>query len=133
MRESPEGFAMPVGARYLSIMNSPGNSNVRNSRMENEITVEIPDWLPGADKVRRGLSDLAANSTSEESLMVQIGAPRLRRLGFVIPERRPETPSPEAELYARLSATGQDSAHSRYNSLIRLLVSFERAAESGAR
>jgi len=32
-------------------------------------------------------------------------------------------------LYERLAREHLDSAHSRYNALVRLLVSFERAAE----
>jgi len=37
---------------------------------------------------------------------------------------------PERRLYDLLRATDPDTAHSRYNSLIRRLVSFERAAAS---
>jgi len=36
---------------------------------------------------------------------------------------------PEGRLYERLATEDADSAHSRYNALIRRLVSFERAAE----
>jgi len=97
----------------------------------NHLTVEISDSLPGAEIVRKGFADLAAGRTSEESLFVLIGEPRLRRLGFEVPNAG--VSDPELQLYALLSAEGTDSAHSRYNSLIRLLVSFERAVESGAR
>jgi hypothetical protein len=34
---------------------------------------------------------------------------------------------PEHRLYARLAQDNPDAAHSRYNALIRRLVSFERA------
>ncbi len=97
--------------------------------MDTRVRNDFTGALPGGDIVRLGLADLAAGRTSEESLLVLIGAPRLRRLGFVIPD--PDTPDPELELYARLSAKNPDAAHSRYNALIRLLVSFERAVESG--
>jgi len=90
--------------------------------------VDVSDALPGADLIRDGLRDLAAGVESIESLLVLIGAPRLRRLGFDVPD----TPDyPEDRLYARLAAEDEDSAHSRYNALIRRLVSFERAAECG--
>ena len=42
-------------------------------------------------------------------------------------------PSPEHRLYELLAAEDSDSAHSRYNALVRRLVSYERAAESLAR
>jgi hypothetical protein len=60
-----------------------------------------------------------------ESLLVSIGAPRLRRLGLAIPDTLAE---PELRLYRLLSEKHGDAAHSRYNALVRRLVSFERAA-----
>jgi hypothetical protein len=82
--------------------------------------------LPGADLVERGLADLAAGIESVESLLVSVGAPRLRALGIAVDQ---PFPSPEQRLYARLAAEDSDAAHARYNALIRRLVSFERAAE----
>ena len=82
--------------------------------------------LPGADLVRRGMADLARGEETVEALLVSIGAPRLERLGLRVPA---PLPSPERRLYERLAAEDADSAHSRYNALIRRLVSFERAAE----
>jgi len=82
---------------------------------------------PGHDLVRVGLVDLARGVESVEALLVAIGAPRLRRLGLEVPES-PFT-SPEHRLYERLRGDDPDGAHSRYNALLRRLVSFERAAE----
>jgi hypothetical protein len=82
--------------------------------------------LPGADLVERGLADLARGHESIDALLVSIGAPRLRALGFTV--ARPFA-GPEHRLYARLAAEDPDSAHARYNALLRRLVSFERAAE----
>jgi hypothetical protein len=82
--------------------------------------------LPGADWIEAGLRDLAGGQETEAALLVSIGAPRLARLGFDVARALPNA---EHRLYERLSATGSDSAHSRYNALIRRLVSFERAAE----
>jgi hypothetical protein len=81
--------------------------------------------LPGGDLVLRGLADLEQGVASAEALLVSIGAPRLRRLGF-----RVGNPFPGAEhrLYELLAAEDGDAAHSRYNALVRRLVSFERAA-----
>ncbi len=86
--------------------------------------------LPGEDLIERGVADLARGVDSIEALLVSIGAPRLRRIGFEIPRT---IPSPERTLYERLSESNQDSAHSRYNALVRRLVSFERAAECVAK
>jgi hypothetical protein len=86
--------------------------------------------LPGHDLVRRGLDDLARGERTVESLLVSIGASRLRRLGLVL-----DAPFADAErsLYDQLALEGADAAHSRYNALVRRLVSFERAAECAAR
>jgi hypothetical protein len=81
--------------------------------------------LPGEELVRKGLADLEREQESVEALLVSIGSPRLTSLGFQV--RRP-FPSPEHRLYAVLAAEEPDSAHSRYNALVRRLVSFERAA-----
>ncbi len=82
--------------------------------------------LPGADLIEIGLKDLSDGVESVPALLVSIGAPRLRRVGIVVP--RP-FPSPERRLYALLQETEGDAAHARYNALIRRLVSYERAAE----
>lgn len=81
--------------------------------------------LPGGDLIERGLADRASGICSIEALLVSIGAPRLTRLGFEVPD---PIPAAERRLYDRLHAEDPDSAHGRYNALIRRLVSFERAA-----
>lgn len=84
---------------------------------------------PGQDLVEKGMADLASGRETVESLLVRVGGPRLRKLGFDIPPHTGELP--EHRLYKLLAADDQDTAHSRYNALIRRLVSFERAAECG--
>jgi hypothetical protein len=84
------------------------------------------EQLPGAELVATGMADLERGVESVESLLVSIGAPRLTRLGFDV---RWPFPSPEHRLYELLAEDDADAAHSRYNALIRRLVSFERAAE----
>jgi hypothetical protein len=83
--------------------------------------------LPGEDLIEAGIKDLSAGRETVEALLVAIGAPRLRRIGLDLPAVLPATP--EHRLYELLARDDQDSAHSRYNSLIRRLVSYERAAE----
>jgi len=81
--------------------------------------------LPGEELVRKGIRDLTRGLESSEALLVSIGAPRLRRLGFTVPK---PFDRPEERLYLLLRAEHGDAAHSRYNALVRRLVSFERAA-----
>lgn len=81
--------------------------------------------LPGGDLITRGLADLERGEETVASLLVSIGAPRLRRSGVAVPGGT--FPDPEHRLYLRLAAEDSDSAHSRYNAWVRRLVSFERA------
>ena len=86
------------------------------------------ETVPGYDLVQSGLEDLSRGIESVPALLVSIGAPRLRRLGFNL---LAHVSSPEHRLYEILRQSDPDSAHSRYNALVRRLVSFERAAECG--
>jgi len=85
------------------------------------------EGLPGHETILQGLEDLQEGRETVPGLLVAIGAPRLRRLGLRVPRSRHEIP--EHALYDLLARMEPDSAHSRYNAWIRLLVSFERAAE----
>jgi hypothetical protein len=87
------------------------------------------DWneiagVPGAVLVKQGLADLQAGRESIAALLVCVGASRLRELGFSV---RSALGRPELRLYERLADEYGDEAHSRYNGLIRRLVSFERS------
>lgn len=86
--------------------------------------------LPGHELVLKGLDDLAAGRESTEALLVSIGVPRLQEASIDAPAGLPD---PEHRLYALLAAEDEDSAHSRYNALVRRLVSFERAADALSR
>ena len=85
-----------------------------------------PPGLPGADLIERGLADLAGGAATVEALLVSIGAPRLRALGLLVPTPFEE---PELRLYRLLSERYGAGAHSRYNALVRRVVSFQRAAQ----
>ncbi len=80
--------------------------------------------LPGAELIEQGLIDLAGHVESVASLLVSIGAPRLRSLGHHVPRVVPDA---ELRLYAMLTQTHGDGAHSQFNALVRRLVSYERA------
>jgi hypothetical protein len=90
---------------------------------------EIDDALPGADLIREGLRDLERGVESVPALLVLVGAPRLRDLGYEIVDPFARDDFAEHRLYDLLEIEHPDEAHSRYNALIRRLVSFERAAE----
>jgi len=81
---------------------------------------------PGADLVEQGVRDLGAGVESVEALLVSIAARRLSALGVELPGTLPD---PELRLYELLALEDADSAHGRYNALVRRLVSYERAAE----
>ena len=81
--------------------------------------------LPAQNLIVAGIQDLRSQRETVAALLVAIGAPKLRSLGLEIPSRLPA--NPEHRLYDLLASTEPDSAHSRYNALIRRLVSFERA------
>ena len=66
-----------------------------------------------------------------EALLVAVGAPRLCSVGLEIPAIPSLSESPELALYAAVCASEEaGDAHSRYNALVRRLVSFERAMEA---
>lgn len=81
--------------------------------------------LPGVEIIREGLRALARQESSVDAFLVSIAAPRLRQLGIRVPEGLPH---PEEALFDHLEEKHGDGAHSRYNALIRRVVSFARAA-----
>lgn len=85
--------------------------------------------FPGGDLVRKGIDDLAAGRVTAHALLVSIGAPRLRQLGVAVPHPLDEA---DHRLWELLAEDGADSAHGRYNALVRRLVSFERALACAA-
>ncbi len=78
--------------------------------------------------MRQGLADFQSGRRTIPACLVGMAAPRLRRLGL-IPRTRPSPiPEPELRLYRLLRRQGGD-AYSRYNALLRELVSFEQALD----
>jgi len=86
----------------------------------------MEDALPGEELVAQGISDLSLGRVSSASLLVSIGVTRLRSAGLSIP---PPLPDADHRLYELLANEFGDDAHSRYNGLLRRLVSYERALE----
>jgi hypothetical protein len=79
---------------------------------------------PGGELIDTGLADLADGRVTIGSLLVSLAAPRLRREG--VPVGHP-LENPEDRLYALLSSSSGDLAHSRYNAYLRQVVSFADA------
>jgi hypothetical protein len=85
--------------------------------------------LPGESLILAGLEDLAAGRETAESLMVLIGSLRMKRCGIELPDTDADILNADYRLYAVMEAIHGNDAHSKYNALIRQLVSFERALE----
>jgi hypothetical protein len=84
--------------------------------------------LPGEDLVREGLADACAGRCTIPAALVSIACPRLQRAGL-FPSDAPLPPvEAELQLYRLLRQSGGD-AYSRYNALLRELVSFEQALD----
>ena len=105
---------------------------MRRTGRDPRVAAAFPPNLPGADLVSAGVAALRRRDFTVEALLVAVGAPRLRRAGLDLPLAAGEPEAPELALYAALCA-GDGDAHSRYNALIRRLVSFERALETARR
>ena len=87
--------------------------------------------FPGADLVLQGLQDLGHRRLSVAALLVAIGTPRLRQSGVAVPAV--DVTAAEHRLYETLAREDANSAHSRYNALIRRLVRFEHACDARTR
>jgi hypothetical protein len=93
----------------------------------NQSPPELLADLPGADRILEGLNDYHAGRRSIPACLVQIARPRLSRAGLMSASA-PHDDGAELELYRMLTPEGA-RAHSRYNSLIRELISFEHALD----
>jgi hypothetical protein len=83
--------------------------------------------LPGCDFVAKGLEDLWRSHESPEAMLVAVASPRLIKLGLPLPDSLPHDPN--LRLYALLCESHGDAAYSQYNSRLRCVTSFARAAE----
>ncbi len=106
-------------------MNNPSNQDNQPKSADQS---DLLRGLPGEDLIREGLADLQAGRCTIPSCLVAIGLPRLRRSGLAVTEPPAAPGDAELQLYRLLRQAGGD-AYSRYNALIRQLVSFEDALE----
>jgi len=91
-------------------------------------TDDICGGLPGEHLVRKGFEDLKQDQFSIPACLVSIARTRLCSTGIFDCEGLAFIADPEHALYAQLKREDGD-AYSRYNSLIRELVSFEQALD----
>ena len=89
---------------------------------------DLLSGLPGEDLIREGVTDLETGRGSVAACLAAIAGPRLQRAGILqaIPPGFSE--EVELKLYRLLRLSGGD-AYSRYNALMRQLVSFELALD----
>ena len=84
--------------------------------------------LPGEKLVRQGLADFQSGRCTIPACLVRIARPRLSRAGLMPQSVSGQISKPELQLYALLKQDSGD-AYSRYNALLRELVSFENALD----
>ena len=89
---------------------------------------DLMTGLPGEALLREGLADFQSGSCTIPACLVGIARSRLRRAGLIVGVVASPFPEPERQLYRLLREEGGD-AYSRYNALLRELVSFEQALD----
>jgi hypothetical protein len=88
--------------------------------------------LPGETLVRQGLADFEAGLCTVPSCLVRIARTRLSRAGLITPPDPGASSEWELRLYDLLLQEPGD-AYSRYNALLRELISFENALDHRCR
>jgi len=89
--------------------------------------LSIIENLPGESLIRKGLLDLHNGETTIESLLLMIAKDDLRRNGLSMERDIDLDGDAEIALYDLLRTSGEPDSYSKYNSLVRELVSFQRA------
>ncbi|MGH7950737.1 MAG: hypothetical protein ACREFE_02285 [Limisphaerales bacterium] len=91
-------------------------------------TDDLIAGLPGESLVRQGLADVRSGRRTAPAYLVSIARTRLRRAGLFRDDDALASQEPELQLYRLLRGEGDD-AYSRYNALLRELISFEQALD----
>jgi len=93
----------------------------------NQSQIQLIDGLPGAERIREGLRDYRENRHTLSACLVRMARRRLVKAGLIGDSLEHDI-SAELDLYQLMSHEG-NQAHSRYNSLVRELISFEHALD----
>lgn len=88
---------------------------------------ELLHGLPGAERILEGLRDYQENRLTMAACLVRMARRRLGKAGLM-ENSPPRDDGAELDLYHLLSHEG-NQAHSRYNALVRELISFEHALD----
>jgi hypothetical protein len=91
-------------------------------------TNDLITGLPGEALVREGLADYEAGRFTIAACLIAMARPRLVGAGLIPTAAALGMMEPESQLYRLLRGQSGD-AYSRYNALIRELVSFEYALD----
>lgn len=91
-------------------------------------TDDLVSGLPGEQLVRQGLADFQDGICTIPACLVRIARPRLSRAGLMPQSVPGQFSESELQLYGLLKLERGD-AYSRYNALMRELVSFENALD----
>ena len=84
--------------------------------------------LPGGLLVLEGLADFRSGRCTIPACLVAIAKSRLTGAGLIADAANGQFPDPERQLYGLLRQEKGD-AYSRYNALLRELISFEQALD----
>jgi len=95
-------------------------------------TDDLVSGLPGENLVRQGLADFASGRCTIPGCLVRMARPRLSRAGLMPPGVPGQSDESELALYGLLKLEKGDP-YSRYNALVRELVSFENALDRRTR
>lgn len=90
---------------------------------------ELFEGLPGAERILEGLKDYHSGRHSIPACLVRMARPRLIRAGMMSSNSPTHDDGAELQLYQLLSSSGDSHTYSRYNSLVRELISFEHALD----
>ena len=89
---------------------------------------ELFEGLPGAERIVEGLKDYHDGRHSIPACFVRMARPRLIRAGMMSASPTHDDGA-ELQLYQLLSTSGDSHSYSRYNALVRELISFEHALD----
>lgn len=84
--------------------------------------------MPGAELIQEGLRDYQCGRHSIPACLVRIAMPRLIRAGLMR-DSTPTDDGAELELYQLVSSSEGPQSYSRYDALLRELISFEHALD----